>query len=153
MNHYKLFFKTSLHAHFVAMIIALYKLFETRKDTVNIPQLIKLFKKEGNFPPLEFQKLESEIKRIKPLWIKVSILRNSFFGHRSTLFDNQDIRECTSVTPNEFKTLIEGVKRILNDMSSIWNKSSHVFKLSATEDTMTLLEDLKTHNGKNKVPR
>ncbi|MCW7073999.1 MAG: hypothetical protein OCU20_09050 [Methanophagales archaeon] len=146
LNAYPLFFQTSLHAHFVAMIIALYRLFETRKDTVNIPQLIKLFKKEGTFPRMEFQRLESEIEQIKPLWIKVSILRNKLFGHRSNALDNEDIWKEASVTPNEFKKLIEDSKRILNEMTSIWNRSSHAFNLSATEDTMDLLEDLKSHN-------
>ena len=40
LNTYPLFFQTSLHAHFVAMIVSLYRLFETRNDTINIPQLI-----------------------------------------------------------------------------------------------------------------
>ena len=42
LNKYPLFFQTSLHAHFVAMIVALYRLFETRQDTVNFSGLIKL---------------------------------------------------------------------------------------------------------------
>jgi hypothetical protein len=125
LNAYPLFFQTSLHAHFVAMIIALYRLFETRKDTVNIPQLIKFFEKEGAFPRKEIQRLESEIKQIKPLWVKVSVLRNKLFGHRSNTLDNEDIWKKASATPNEFKKLIEDSKRILNEMTSIWDRSGH----------------------------
>ena len=62
----------SYSAHFVAMIIALYRLFETRNDTINIPQLVGFFENEGSFPHKEIQRFKSEIKKIKPLWIKVS---------------------------------------------------------------------------------
>jgi len=148
LNAYPLFFQTSIHAHFVAMIIALYKLFETRKDTVNFLQLIKLFKNEGSFSQEDFQKFESEIKQIKPLWIKVSILRNKLFGHKSNALENKNIWEKANVTPDEFKTLIEDSKRILNEMTSTWNRSSHVFNLSATKNTMDLLKDLKNYNEK-----
>ncbi len=40
MNRYRIFFTTSLHAHFVALIVALYRLYEKRRDTHNIPGLI-----------------------------------------------------------------------------------------------------------------
>jgi len=42
MNRYPLFFQTSIHAHFVALLVALYRLYETRDDTYNIPTLLKL---------------------------------------------------------------------------------------------------------------
>ncbi len=143
LNTYPLFFQTSLHAHFVAMIISLYRLFETRRDTVNMPQLIKLFKKEGTFPQDELTRLDSEIEQIKPIWVKVSVLRNKLFGHRSNALGIDDIWEEANITPNQFKKLIADSKRILNDMTSIWDRSSHAFNLSATEDTLELLEDLK----------
>jgi hypothetical protein len=132
----------------VAMIIALYRLFETRRDTVNIPQILKYFKNEGTFPRMEIKKLESEIQQIKPLWVKVSVLKNKLFGHRSNAFNNIDIWKKASVTPNEFKKLIDESKRILNEITSIWDHSGHAFNLSATEDTLELLEDLKSINEK-----
>ena len=143
LNSYPLFFQTSLHAHFVAMIIALYKLFETRPDTVNIPKLIELLEREGSIPQTVIQRIRSEIKQIKPLWVKISILRNNLFGHRSNALDNEDIWKKANVTPNELKRLIVDAKWILNEITSTWDRSSHAFNLSATEDALQLLEDLK----------
>ncbi len=37
MNSYLSFFQTSIHAHFVAMVIVLYRLYETRRDTISLP--------------------------------------------------------------------------------------------------------------------
>src|SRR6187455_2633293 len=42
MNKYNLFFHASIHAHFVALLVALYRLYETRDDTYNIPTFLKL---------------------------------------------------------------------------------------------------------------
>jgi hypothetical protein len=146
LNAYGLFFQTSLHAHFVAMIVSLYRLYETRKDTINLSQLIKLLKNKSSIPSHEIRRIESEIKQIKPLWVKVSVLRNNMFGHRSNALDHEGVWKEANVTPNQLKKLIDETKRILNEMTSLWDRSSHAFNLTATEDTIKLLEDLKRLN-------
>jgi len=146
LNAYPLFFQTSLHAHFVAMIIALYKLFETRKDSVNVPQLVKIIKDQGSVSEIDIQKIEVEIAQIKSLWVKVSILRNKLFGHKSNALDNEEIWKEAKVTPNEFRKLIDESKKILNQLTSVWDRSGHAFNLSSKEDTIELLEDLKKLN-------
>lgn len=146
LNAYPLFFQTSLHAHFVAMIIALYKLFETRQDSVNVPQLVKIIKDQGSVSEIDIQKIEAEISQIKSLWVKVSILRNKLFGHKSNALDNEEIWKEAKVTPNEFRKLIDESKKILNQLTSVWDRSGHAFNLSSKEDTIELLEDLKELN-------
>lgn len=146
LNAYPLFFQTSLHAHFVAMIISAYRLFETRTDTVNMPQLIGLLKEEGSISQTELQHIETEIAKVKPLWVKASVLRNNLFGHRSNALDNEGIWKKANVTPNELKSIIDDSKRIMNEITELWDRSGHAFNLSATEDTMQLLEDLKRLN-------
>jgi hypothetical protein len=146
LNAYPLFFQTSLHAHFVAMIVSLYRLYETRKDTINLPQLLRLLKKHGTISIQEIRKMESEITQMKPLWAKVAVLRNNMFGHRSSVLDYDGVWKKASVTPNQFKKLIDESKRILNEITTQWNRSGHAFNLSATQDTVELLEDLKKLN-------
>ena len=148
LNAYGIFFQTSLHAHFVAMIVSLYRIYETRKDTINLPQLFKLLKDESSMPSHEIERIESEIEKIKPLWIKVSILRNNMFGHRSNVFDHAGIWKKANITASQLKELIDETKRILNEVTVLWNRSSHAFNLTATEDTMRLLGDLKRLNEK-----
>lgn len=146
LNDYPLFFQTSLHAHFVAMIIALYRFFETRHDTVNFPGLIKLLKKDGSITQADLKKFESKINQAKILWRKVSVLRNNLFGHKATTLDNDGIWKKACLTPNQLRDLINDCKRLLNMITAAWNRSSHAFNLSAAEDTKRLLEDLKRLN-------
>lgn len=143
LNAYPLFFQTSLHAHFVAMIISLYRVYETRRDTINFPQLIKKLKKHSPISNKDMERITSNIDKIKPLWVKVSVLRNKMFAHRSNDLDYDEIWEEAKIKPNQFKELIDESKRILKDMNSLWDRSSHSFNLTATEDTVELLEDLK----------
>ncbi len=143
LNDYPLFFQTSLHAHFVAMIVSIYRIFETRKDTINMPQLVKQLRKSNTIPTEDLKKIDSDIEKLKPLWIKVSVIRNKMFGHRTNTMDQDGIWEEANVTPNQFKHLIDDSKNILNDLTSLWNRSGHAFNLSATKDTVDLLEDLK----------
>ncbi len=143
LNAYPLFFQTSLHAHFVAMIISLYRLFETRQDSVSVPQLVKMIKEQGSVSETDIQKIESAITQIKPLWVKVSVLRNKLFGHKSNALDSEEIWKEARVKPNEFRKLIDESKKILNQLTSLWDRSDYDFNLSSHGDTIKLLEDLK----------
>lgn len=148
LNIYPAFFKMSLHAHFVAMIVALYRLYETRKDTINLPQLLKLIKDAGLIPQQELKSIETDINKIKPLWKKVAVLRNNMFGHRSKTLEFSDVWKQAQVTPKQFKQLIDESKNILNRITSLQNRSTHLFNLTSTKDTLKLLEDLKRLNQK-----
>ena len=148
LNTYPLYFQTSLHAHFVAMILPLYRLYEKRKDTMNIPQLIRLCKEQSILTNDIIKGIESDINSIRPLWRKVHTLRNNMFGHRANKLSDDAIWTAANVTPNQFKKLIDDSKALVNNISRQWSKSSHAFNLSATEDTIQLLEDLKKLNDK-----
>jgi AbiU2 len=148
LNTYPAFFKISLHAHFVAMVISLYRLYETRKDTINLPQLMKLIKDAGLISQHELKSIETDINKIKPLWEKVSVLRNNLFGHRSKSLEFSDVWKQAQVTSNQFKQLIDESKVILNKVTALQNRSTHLFNLSSTKDILKLLEDLKRLNEK-----
>lgn len=153
LNNYPLFFQTSIHAHFVAMIISIYRIHETRKDTINLHQLIRKLVEQKAISPKDINKIQSDVKLIKPLWVKISVLRNKMFAHRSTALEHNDIWKEANVTPNQFKELIDKSKNILNDITTLWNKNRHVFNLTSTRDTVKLLEDLKHLNETRKGTR
>ncbi len=149
MNRYSLFFQTSIHAHFVALLVGLYRLYETRDDTFNIPSLLKLLKEHGQLPSTTIELLDSIYKdQAKPLWIKVNILRNKAFGHRSVAHTVEEVFKEAGATPNELRDLVKVTKQLLNKLTHEWNKNVHVFNLGSREDTLRLLQDLKDlHEG------
>ena len=53
-----LFFAITNHAHFVAVVIGLYRLYETREDTHNIPMLVKQLRLQKKLPEPMLTKFE-----------------------------------------------------------------------------------------------
>ena len=145
MNHYLGFFDTSIHAHFVALLVALYPLYETRRDTFNIPRLLKILEAEHVISPKAVAYLAMLHSEAKPLWVKVGVLRNEAFGHRSDSLTIAQTFKKARVTPNELKRLVQLTKRFLNKVTRELDGSVHAFNSSGTEATVRVLRDLKAH--------
>lgn len=143
MNAYPLFFQASLHAHFVALLVELYRLFETRHDTYNIPGFLKLLGQQGAVPSEVETGLQEMYEEAKPLWVKVSILRNKAFGHRSKAHTVGEVFAEAGVRPDDLRSLVEVTRRLLNAATQAESRTTHAFNLSARGDTLRMLDHLK----------
>lgn len=148
MNRYLGFFQASIHAHFVAIVIALYRLYEKRSNTINLDRLLKALPAEtrGKLPP----DCNGRIARATDIWKKVSIVRNNCFGHLNGEASVSQSFERASLTPNEMRELMDLTEGILNDLTQVWNGSVLDYDLNARDDTVQLLDDL---NGLTPSPR
>ncbi len=143
MLHYKEFFQPTAYAHITSLIVNLYKLFETRKDTLNFPRLIKEAKSLNIFNP---KQIESELKEAKDLWIKIVILRNKLFAHKNYQLDRKTIYKEAKIKPNHIKRLIELDLIIFNALwNSLGKKSKNIDNFS-TRDINKLFADLSKIN-------
>jgi HEPN superfamily AbiU2-like protein len=147
MNQYSLFFETSIHAHFVALLMALYQMYETRSDTFNISSLLRLLKSNETFDVATLAKLETMHDAAKPVWVKVNILRNNAFGHRSVHYTTEQAFKEAGLTANDLRSLIEHTRDLLNTASYAWDRSDLPFDLSAGEDLTRLLTDVSRQYG------
>ena len=142
MNRYVIFFRTSIHAHFVALLSALYRIYETRKNTYNLPTFLGRLRERELLHRDKLDELDGLYQDAKPLWIKVSILRNEAFGHRSVDLDFDKVFKKAAVTPDELRVLIEKTQSLMNALSRAVDNSIHAFNTGARDDTIRLLEDL-----------
>lgn len=147
MNEYTLFFQTSLHAHFVTLLVELYLLYETRADTYNIPTFLKLLNERQAVPSSTADTLNTIYAEAKPIWLKVNILRNKAFGHRSKAHSISEVFTEANVTPNDLRDLIELTRKLLNTATQAWGNTTHAFNLSSRDDTLSLLQTLKERHG------
>jgi hypothetical protein len=140
MNRYLGFFQASIHAHFVANVIALYRLYENRRDSINLNRLLRALptEKHSKLPP----DFDGRMARAKEIWKKISVVRNNCFGHLSGEGSVSESFKRASLTPNEMRELMELTKGVLNDVTHVWNGSIHAFNLNARDDTVRLLDDL-----------
>lgn len=146
MNRYPRFFSTSLHAHYVALLVALYPLYETRRNTYNIPRLLKILGKEDAIVAEALANADRLYAEAKPLWVKVGVLRNNAFGHHSDSLTIDQIFKKANMTPNELERLLDLTKKLLNSVTRALDGSVHAFNLGASEATIRVLKDLKAHH-------
>lgn len=147
MNRYLGFFDTSIHAHFVALLVALYPLYETRRETFSIPRLLKTLAASKTMSATVLSDVTRLCAEAKPIWLKVGVLRNNAFAHRSDSLTVEQVFAKAKATPDELKLLIELTKEILNMITRELNGSTHAFNRGATKAALRVLKDLKTHNG------
>ncbi len=136
LRRYNSFFLTSLQAHFIATIITLYGLFETRIESVSLTRLgrnVSNARVRAELRPL--------LDEANTIWRKVAILRNRVYSHLS---DTDFHREflAANLSPNEIEHLIELSKRLVNRLSYVHDRSTFAFNLDSGTDTRNLLDKL-----------
>jgi len=147
MNRYTLFFQTGINAHFLALIIPLYRFYENKSDTYNICQLLKRIRSGGDLPAETVAALDEIVRRAEPLWKKVRVLRNRAFGHRSKAHAIEELFKEANIKlddTDDLKKLLDMSKEILNKITYAWDKSTHPFDdFNASDDVIRMLKDLR----------
>jgi len=136
MNKYLGFFGPSISAHFVAMLMALCNLYDTRKDTVNFKNLVKIIKENHLLDGSIVANIEDLLKKKEALIKKIRILRSNHFAHINENLDYDKTLKMVNIKYDNFKELIELSYSILNNIN-------YVSRISRSEeDTYRLLDIL-----------
>ncbi|MFC1476611.1 hypothetical protein ACFL5S_01450 [Fibrobacterota bacterium] len=147
MNRHLSFFSTSLHAHFVAMIIALYRLLETKKETVNLNSFLKVLKEKENFDRLSLGYLKSRITRMKPSWLKVNRVRNNIFAHRRAGISSDEIFRRSGLSYKDFRQLIRNSFNFVEHVVILLDDSPLSYRITwGHKATLRILEILHNEN-------
>ncbi len=138
LNRYLGFFASSTQAHFLAIVVILYAIYEHRRDTVNMGRL-----HEGASAELKAS-LNADYTRAKAIWKKVAILRNNHVGHVTDRLDIEAVFKLANITYDEIKELIELTKKLVNSFSYAEDRSSFADSLDSAKDTYRMLERLRS---------
>ena len=143
MNEYLTFFSCGIHAHFLAYVVAMYAMYETRKDTYNCNQLVKLLAVEPGVVRHQLNEVKVLIAEAKPIWVKVGVLRNEVFGHLAAGTSSSEAFAKAAAKPDDLAHLLELSRRLLNAVRAEVGIGRHAYALTARDDTIKLLERLK----------
>src|SRR5258707_14629511 len=100
MRRFNEFFRFDPHAHFVAFVVHTAALFEKRRDTINLPSLLKEMKTANLISAQDAAEVDALLAQAKDVASKVTILRSNLFAHRSATLSYDDAFKKPSVTPN-----------------------------------------------------
>jgi hypothetical protein len=138
------FFETASYACFTTVIVNLYKLYEARKDTVNINGLLKDVKRESVIDEEKMKCLRKRFDIAKETWKKISVLRSNWFAHQSNAKSRHEIFKTAKITPNQIEAFIKETGGILNATAEQLSVESRPFNDSVERQTQILFEKLKS---------
>ena len=114
MNSYSEFFRFDVHAHLVAFAVHITMLFDRRKDTISLPNLVKDVKDTQAIPSGDVAEIAALLMEAAPLVDKVKTLRDNVFAHRSAMMDYEQAFKEAGVTPNQFGQLTDIALKVAN---------------------------------------
>jgi hypothetical protein len=94
-------------------------------------------------PAGALENVEALLAEGKPIWTKVSMLRNEAFAHRISARSITDAFKAAGVTPNQLRDLIALSKKLINAVTKELRRETHAFNLNVARDTIAVLDDLK----------
>jgi AbiU2 len=142
LRDYNSFFLTSLRAHFVATVITLCGLYETRRESISLTRLAW----DVSEPKLRSD-LQPMLDKANTIWRKkITILRNDVYAHLSDIDFEVKFAEA-NISPDEIEALIKLSKNLLNKLSYANDRSTFAFNLDPASDTYNLLDRLLKTEG------
>ena len=148
MQRFSEFFRFDTHANFVAFIVHMYALFEKRKDTINLPRLVKEMTDNKLLEAKDAEELGSFITGAANLTSKVAILRNNLFGHRTAKLSYAEVFKSAKVTANQLRELTDVALTIANRMLQARGHQTKFFNPLVTSQTEAMLRALEHDNSR-----
>lgn len=149
-RRYGRFYSAAENALFNSLIIILYKMYETRDDTVNFEQLFKLL--PADILPEIKAEIDERKAKIKTTWIKVSSVRNKIVGHQSLEQRAEEVHRIAGITIVELHRLIKNAQDLLCLIAKYFHDTHIVFNLKGTQSFDNLIDDLRVHNSLKPIP-
>lgn len=136
LNAYALFFTLGKAAHFTAMIGAVSALYETRRDTVNVARVLKMF------PSEVAESVRDKRDEATRIWRKAYRIAKSILHHVSLEEDSDKVFAQAGLSPDEIKRLISVSKEIVDTLSYANDRSTFASFLDSSKQTYRLLDRL-----------
>lgn len=135
---YPLFAAATTWAFFMACGITLYRLYESRDDTVNFDQLIRLLEHEGRVSKPTIVEARASLRG--PAWVKIAVLRNEALAHAKFPATVDSTYAKARLSPGEIEEVVEQTASLLNRLAAASGRPSFVFDATESDDLTRLLE-------------
>jgi hypothetical protein len=143
MNRYSEYFIVAVHSHFVAMLMALFRLYDdTSPKALSIPRFLVSAQSEAGVPREVRERAEAGLKSVEPTIKKIRLLRDKVFAHRDRSYTYERALEEVDLIPDEIGRLTEDTLVIINSLMRARNQGAYEFEHKTKRDLLKLLSDL-----------
>ncbi|QQQ02518.1 hypothetical protein [Lysobacter enzymogenes] len=140
-RRYARFYIAAENGLFNSLVTILYKLFETRPDTVNFRQLIKMLPEDMDSGIKE--EIDALMRVTKETWLKVVQVRNKVVGHQSMIESVEDVYREAGISICELEEMVKNAQKLLVLVAGKFHDTHVVFNLKGTAAFDNLLGDLR----------
>jgi hypothetical protein len=130
MQDYKTFFESTIRAQFQNIVLTLYKVFESRNDTVNFKNLID----EVRLMPTLDEDVKRELLELKnqtdSTWKKVADLRSHHFAHRTNKAKAENVYSRAGISRDKIHALMETFEKHIIKSASLRSAINLLLSLS-----------------------
>lgn len=145
MERYPVFFDSIVRAHFSALVIALYRIYDKAEGTLTLRQLYGEVSAILQADPSIRTKTEKLHGEIEATWKKVCILRSNVFGHRSAKLNPEAAFKKAGLSPDDLGEMIRRAQRLFNWISRAIANKTYAFNLSAAKDISKFMTRASKH--------
>jgi hypothetical protein len=142
MREYNEFFRFTPHAYLVTYIIYMAGVFDKRKDTINLPKLVREVGKNGTLTALEISAVNGLLAKANRIANKVAILRHGAFAHRSAHISYNDVFTLADVKPDQLRDLTDIALEATNHLLSAQKLQKQHFTSLPREAAHAMMEVL-----------
>lgn len=142
LNRYIWFFRPSLIAHFVAMIMALTTIYDKRNDVVSIYTLRRELPHKSEEQRSAHKKIRQGLRELRAKIEKVFILRNYVIAHLSSRLSYRKAFETANITLNDFRDCVNQTGELLQFISRKFDLIERNVADSSKYDVREVLEAL-----------
>lgn len=136
MQHYSEFFRYDEEAHFRTMVVGLYTLFDSRRDTANFSRMLADSRAGGHPLPAT----EARLDGTGVVVAKVASLRHNLFAHRNHGLTYEDVYAAANITPNELRGLLDESRCMRNELGAAHGVAEMDFNPFVTGHLVELLK-------------
>jgi len=118
---------------------------EKRNDTLNFGTLLSRFK--DSLSGVSYSELSSKVAELKPVWVKLAILRNEIFAHRTNQRAIADSFDKASISPTEIESYIKTAQFIVQRLGIVRFGVTYHFTPESNATMTKLIQDLRSNNS------
>lgn len=100
------------HGQLATAVVELHSLLDANEATINLPHLVAALEREKGSLPL----LTGALASVRDPFVKVRLLRNAVFAHRTRKNSYNDVFTRAAITPDQLQELVVTCIKIANEL-------------------------------------